>query len=135
VAGARTEEDDMAATGVLGLWRLESYYDLDDTGNRSTGPLGTAPRGLLYYGADGYMSVNMMRTEPAEAAAPYMGYAGRWRLDGGRLIHQISVCSNPAWAGTEQVREMELDGDRLTLVGTALIAGKPQRRLLNWRRA
>lgn len=125
----------MNASDLVGTWELVSYYDLDEQDGTSQGPLGDAPRGLLIYGAHGYMSVSMMRTDGAPGANPFMGYAGTWRLTGGEVVHAISVCSNPAWAQTEQVRRMSLDGDVLTLIGAAQVGGRTQRRVLTWRRS
>jgi hypothetical protein len=125
----------MTRSQLTGLWRLTAYYDIDDAGTTSEGPLGPHPRGLLYYAADGYLSVDMMRPGASRAAVVHMGYAGSWRLSGNQMVHMIEVCSNPQWADTEQVRDMELDGDRLTLIGSALMDGRPQRRVLHWKRA
>ncbi|MGH4025637.1 MAG: lipocalin-like domain-containing protein [Pseudonocardiaceae bacterium] len=120
---------------LVGLWRLVSYADLDESGAAHEGPLGPAPRGLLHYGTEGCMSVCMMRTGPVPSGgAAYMGYAGGWRLSGTQVVHEIEVCSNPAWADTEQIRDLTLEGDLLVLLGTAMVNGKPQRRQLTWRR-
>lgn len=124
----------MTAADLVGTWELVSYYDIDDADIRSEGPLGADPRGLLIYTAHGFVSVSMMRTDGAPTA-PFMGYAGTWRVAGARVLHAIAVCSNPAWAGTEQVRQMSLRGDVLTLIGTAQVDGRAQRRILTWRRA
>ncbi|WP_084534624.1 lipocalin-like domain-containing protein [Nocardia yamanashiensis] len=121
-------------TDLIGTWELRSYHDLDDSDTKSTGPLGDSPSGLLIYESGGHMSVSMMRTDAARAAAPFMGYAGTWRVRGEEVVHAISVCSNPAWAGTEQVRRLTLDGDDLTLIGAAQVDGRTQRRILAWRR-
>lgn len=125
----------MTATDLVGTWELVSYYDIDDADVRSEGPLGPAPRGLLIYTAQGSVSVSMMRTGETTAANTFMGYAGTWRTAGKAVVHAISVCSNPAWAGTEQVRQMSLDGDVLTLIGAAQVDGRTQRRILTWRRS
>ncbi|WP_082976701.1 lipocalin-like domain-containing protein [Nocardia sp. 852002-20019_SCH5090214] len=125
----------MTATDLVGTWELASYYDIDDADVRSEGPLGPAPRGLLIYTAQGSVSVSMMRTGETTAANTFMGYAGTWRTAGKAVVHAIRVCSNPAWAGTEQVRQMSLDGDVLTLIGAAQVDGRTQRRILTWRRS
>lgn len=129
---------------LVGVWRLEEYLNLDDDGRGYEGPLGPHPRGLLIYGADGYMSVSMMRSpQPASgnhaatgSGEVFMGYAGRWRLsDGNRVVHEVEVSAHPVMVGTEQVREVELDGDRLSLYGNAVLSDRPVRRVLRWRRA
>jgi hypothetical protein len=127
----------VSENGLIGAWRLTAYLDVDGAGGTSEGPLGAAPRGLLIYGTGGYMSVSMMRTgpgaDPADLSSLFKGYAGRWRLDGGRLVHDVEVSENPRLVDTVQVRDWALDGDRLTLYGTAPAGG--QRRVLVWKRA
>jgi hypothetical protein len=131
------------ADDLLGAWRLVAYCDLDDEGNATTGPLGHDPRGLLIYLADGHMSVSMMRADAQTAVTSssgpgqtetFMGYAGSWELTGGQVVHRVEVSAHPHIVGTEQVRDFQLLGDRLTLQGTALINERPQRRELRWRR-
>ena len=133
--GSDVTGSEPTGSDVTGVWRLTAYFNIDDAGVTSEGPLGPDPRGLLYYAADGYMSVDMMRPDAARGAVGYMGYAGFWRVSGKQMVHMIEVCSNPRWADTEQVRDMELAGDRLTLIGSALVDGRSQRRILHWKRA
>jgi hypothetical protein len=138
---AETRGQKASETDLVGVWQLVSFHDIDDSGQKREGPLGPQPRGLLFYSANGHMSVNMMRTShPAgpdgqgERPSPaYMSYGGSWRLEADRVCHTISVAPDPGWVDTEQVRELVLRGDRLTLYGTALV-GPPQRRVLDWQR-
>ncbi|MFG2095444.1 lipocalin-like domain-containing protein [Streptomyces sp. NPDC048612] len=124
----------MTAQELVGVWRLESFRDIDGTGTPQEGPLGPEPRGLLFYSADGHVSVTMMRTGPAHTErSNYMSYAGTWRREGDRVVHTIDVAPEPGWLGTEQSRDLELEGDELVLHGNALV-GRPQRRVLRWRR-
>ncbi|RAJ43054.1 FAD/FMN-containing dehydrogenase [Kitasatospora sp. SolWspMP-SS2h] len=123
-----------AGDGIAGVWRLASYHDLDQDGARHEGPLGPAPEGLLFYAPNGRLSVTMMRTGPARPGdQTFNSYAGTWRREGARVVHTIQLAPDPAWIGTEQVRELVLEGDRLRLYGTALI-GPPRRRVLEWHR-
>ncbi|KAA2262593.1 lipocalin-like domain-containing protein [Solihabitans fulvus] len=124
----------MAGTDLVGVWLLVSFHDVDDAGRTSAGPLGADPSGLLIYTADGHVSVSMMRTEPGPAPG-FMGYAGRWRRDGDRVVHRIEVTPRADWVGTEQVRAAEFAGDRLTLHASTTVHGRRQRRVLVWRRA
>jgi hypothetical protein len=130
-----------SADDLVGVWRLVAYFELDDAGVTSEGPLGPAPEGLLMYGADGHVAVSMMRTPcgpgPAWPDVPdgqetFMGYAGRWRLAGDQVVHQVQVSAHPRQVNTEQVRDVVLDGDDLTLYGTRLTGDG--RRMLRWRR-
>ncbi|MGW2560878.1 lipocalin-like domain-containing protein [Streptomyces sp. NPDC001514] len=125
----------MSDPELLGRWRLVSYYDEDGHGGIGEGPLGPAPYGLLYY-ADDYVSVNMGRATPEPGGVNYLGYAGSWRRSApDTVIHAIDVCSNPDWAGTEQTRTLVLDGDLLTLRGSAVVGGRIRLRVLTWKRA
>jgi hypothetical protein len=140
------------ADDLIGVWRLVSCLDLPEAGDASEGPLGTAPRGLLIYDPHGYMSVSMMRSDhddesrnsPGTAtdtirtapAMSYMGYSGTWRLAVGPVVvHEVEVSAHPHMVGTEQIREVVLEGDQLTLYGTAVISERPLRRMLTWQRA
>ncbi|MFE0043505.1 lipocalin-like domain-containing protein [Streptomyces albireticuli] len=139
-----------AAAELAGTWRLVSYVDVDEAGGTSEGPLGPTPEGLLIYDEQGYMAVSMMRAGPSAAAGPgqraggaaparqretFMGYAGRWRLaDERTVVHHVEVSAHGHQVGRELVRELERDGDRIVLHGTAMIGGRPQRRRLCWER-
>jgi hypothetical protein len=129
------------ADALAGVWRLVAYHELDETGATSEGPLGPDPQGMLMYAPGGYVAVSMMRPQDgaATSTAPlgdgqetFMGYAGRWRLEGDRVVHQVQVSAHPAQVGTEQVRDVVLDGDQLTLYGTRLSGHG--RRMLRWRK-
>ena len=118
---------------LVGVWRLRSFHDLDEHGGRLAGPLGEDPDGLLFYTADGHVSVTMARTDGGHGDGPdYLSYAGTWRRDGDRVFHHIGFAPNPDWVGSEQVRELALDGDQLTLTGTGLRTPHP--RILVWQR-
>lgn len=119
---------------LVGVWRLEAFHDVDEDGTLHEGPLGPEPRGLLFYSADGHVSVTMMRSGPAHPErSNYMSYAGTWRREDDRVVHTIEVAPEPGWLGSEQPRDLALDGDALVLQGMAL-AGRAQRRVLRWRR-
>ncbi len=130
----------MTTSDLAGVWRLISFHDVDDEGRRHEGPLGPGPRGMLFYSADGHVCVTMMRAPHGQAAGwadrsaqSYMSYAGTWRRSGNQVFHVITVAPDPLWLGTEQVRDLLLDGNRLTLCGNSLV-GRPQRRILQWER-
>jgi hypothetical protein len=65
----------------------------------------------------------------------FVAYAGRSRLLGDRVIHDVELSLFPNWVGRDQERSVELAGDRLTLsAGPLLLAGKPQVPCLVWER-
>lgn len=131
----------MQESDLAGVWQLRSFRDIDSEGVEHDGPLGPDPRGLLFYSPDGHVSLNMMRTGTTEAGTArddpqsrmYLSYAGTWRLEGNRVLHSITVAPHPRWVGTEQSRELTLDGNRLTLCGVSLSGPKRLRRV-QWQR-
>ena len=55
--------------------------------------------------------------ERAEAFDTFFAYAGRYTVDGDRVIHHIEVCSVQAFVNTDQVPFLTLQGDRLGMPG------------------
>jgi hypothetical protein len=125
---------ELAGDELIGVWRLRSYTELDEGGATRPGPLGTRPDGLLIYEPTGFMSVSMMAGgDPGQET--FMGYAGRWQLVGEhRVVHLIAVSAHPQMVGTKQEREFHVEGDALTLTGTAVISARPLIRALQWER-
>ncbi len=83
------------------------------------------------YDASGHMSVQLMTPgRPAFASgAPlggtpeeiqtafsgYFGYYGSYTVGEGTVTHHLRGCSFPNWVGVDQVRNVKLVGNRLTL--------------------
>ncbi|MCF3145197.1 lipocalin-like domain-containing protein [Streptomyces platensis] len=124
----------MTPDDLIGAWSLVSFHEIDPMGERSEGPLGPDPLGQLLYTADGRVSVHMMRPDSGGAAASYMGYGGSWWLSGNQVVHRIEFTPRADWIGTEQDRQAELDGDRLTLYASTRILQFLHRRVLVWQR-
>ncbi|GGL70688.1 hypothetical protein GCM10010129_12740 [Streptomyces fumigatiscleroticus] len=124
----------MLPADLVGVWRLVSFEELDETGAPGPGPLGARPAGCLVYTGDGHVSVHMTRG-PGSGPAACLGYAGTWRLDGSRVVHRVEITQRSDWVGTEQVREATLADGLLTLHARTRIAGVEHRRVLVWRRA
>ncbi|MDT0306486.1 lipocalin-like domain-containing protein [Streptomyces sp. DSM 44917] len=124
---------------LIGAWELRSLHDLDDGGRPVEGPLGRSPRGQLLYTADGRVSVHMMRApeerDGSADQARYMGYGGTWSLTDGQLVHRTTVTPVDHWIDRDHPREAELEGDRLTLRGDAVVDGRLRHRVLVWQRA
>jgi hypothetical protein len=124
----------MLARELLGSWHLTEWKTVMDDG-RVLHPYGADATGLLVYAQDGGMSACIARpnrprwTTGNPRSAPegerlaafdsYFHYAGRWRLEdrGGVpfVIHSVTHALNPDFVGSEQVRQVDLQGDRLVL--------------------
>jgi Lipocalin-like domain len=62
---------------VLGAWELVSFTARDETTGEDRQPLGTAPRGLILYTADGHMSAQLAKSD----MSGYAAYGGRGDVD------------------------------------------------------
>ncbi|MBT4491593.1 MAG: hypothetical protein HOC72_28910, partial [Rhodospirillaceae bacterium] len=64
-------------------------------------------------------------------------YAGRWRIEDGRLVTKVAFALNPSWVGGEQVRGVEmLDGGKMRLIVTRVWPnGEEISVWVDWRRA
>jgi hypothetical protein len=141
-----------AASRLPGAWSLLSWKIFGPAADAVTEPFGSHPVGLLQYTADGWMSAaigNRDRASLAAGASPrrmppeqlaeaylsYFHYAGHWRIEGDAVIHSVKLSLNPNMVGTEQVRQMDFAGDRLTLTGIEPLAQGERRHVLLWQRA
>lgn len=122
------DEKNGLAAALVGMWRLEEAYIVDSEDRRIRPAFGGRPAGYIAYMPDGMMmTVIADADQPAlsgdrlaapieERAAAFSAssaYAGRYRVEGNRVIHTVEVATYPNWVGTEVVREVELQGDRV----------------------
>ena len=93
---------------------------------------GADPIGLLIYTDQGFFSAHIMGKDRENHAVPiplrgtdaekvaandsYIGYCGSYDLEHDRVTHHVRVSLFPNWVGNDQVRQVEIEGDRLTLV-------------------
>jgi len=132
-----------------GVWRLHSWFIHYPDGRDSGAPFGKDPAGLLLYSPDGWMSAIVHRANRAafpagvsprklddgliaEAYWSYFHYAGTWRIENDRVIHNVRHSLNPAMVGTEQVRQMTLNPPHLTLTGVEPVRAGQRTHELQW---
>ena len=135
---------------LVGSWRLVSWENRAADGQVEY-PMGPDALGYLMYAADGQFSVLLARAarkpfavndllagsaaEKAAAVDGFLAYAGRYTFGGDHVIHHVELSLFPNWTGTDQRRELQLTGNRLTLwVGPMLLGGRPQTAYLVWER-
>lgn len=115
---------------IIGTWKLVSC-ETRTSDDRIFQPLGTNPVGYLVYTDNGFMSVAIMKSDrlrfqvgdiagatPEEkiaAADSFISYCGSYKLEAQKVVHHVHVSFFPNWVGIDQVRFVELMGDRLTL--------------------
>jgi hypothetical protein len=135
---------------VVGWWKLVAVTSTAPDGKRTT-PFGAQPSGSLYYSTDGRMMLMISYggrprlsgadrvaapvAERAEAFATFISYSGRYTITGGEIRHHIELCSYQNWVGTDQVRNLRVEGRRLSLTTPPLsINGATQSNELVWER-
>ena len=90
---------------LVGTWKLVSASSSTASGERNDTPLGPNPAGLLTYTQDGRVtamisyggrkrlsssdSFSTPIDEQAEAFSTFIAYAGRYTLDGDKVIHHV----------------------------------------------
>lgn len=112
-----------------GTWRLVSYTDTVLATGETTDLFGKSPHGFINYGRDGRMLVLIVsdkRPKPADVARmtdqervelfkSTIAYGGTYTYDGKTVTHHIDISWNENWTGTDAVREVKFDGNRLIL--------------------
>ena len=116
---------------LVGHWTLVSFEVVK--GDEIEYPWGRDVSGVLTYTEAGHMDVQIMQgdrprfasddvaggtfAEMSAALVGYSAYFGTYSVDesAGVVIHRVTGSLFPNWVGTEQRREIDLRGDRLTL--------------------
>jgi len=124
---------------IIGTWRLVRAEAFDANGKLLPPPLGAAPVGRVMFTSGGRMMAmtgDGRQVVPAGQVREYNTYAGTYAFNGKRLITRVDSCSNPAYMGTEQVREVGNEGGLMVLrppVRT-YVGRPPEQRVLYWER-
>ena len=103
---------------IVGTWKLVAAAARDRSGNPLPSPYSGKPMGRLCFSADGRMMAVTCdgRTElPPGAAREYSSYCGNYTFDGSRLVTRVDAASDPGRIGSEQVRGVRFDGERMIL--------------------
>jgi hypothetical protein len=122
---------------IVGTWRLVRTEAFDGDGKPQPAPYGGAPFGRILFTSGGRMMAmtgDGRQHVPAGQVREYNTYAGVYTFDGKRLVTHVDSCSNPAYMGTEQVREVSLE-DGLVVLRPPLrphFDRPPEQRVLYW---
>ena len=110
---------------ILGIWRYVSFeVEFQATGEREA-VLGNNPTGYIIFTPEGrlmFLITGEGRKPPktdqdrANLLNSMAAYSGMYRLEGDKLIYKVEIAWHPARVGTEQVRFVRFDGDRLHVI-------------------
>jgi len=120
----------MASNPLVGTWRLVSFHGKLPDGT-VVYPWGKEVAGYLNYTNAGRMTVVFQKAgrsrsgsgdlwqrtvqEKAEAYDTCIAYSGTYDAQGNQIIHHVEVCTFENYVGTDLVRVVELEGNRVTL--------------------
>jgi hypothetical protein len=120
------------ASRLVGSWRLVSIRSQLVGDATEMDLMGPNPIGRAVYTADRHFVVFFSRsdrsppTNDADAAAllrSMMGYTGRFRLDGDRMTTTVDGAWTEIYRQQDQVRQIRIDGDTLTVSSPAQPSG------------
>ncbi len=126
-------------SSIIGTWRLVRVEAFDADGKLRPGAYGGAPAGRVMFTSDGRMMAmtgDKRRDVQAGEVREYNTYAGNYTFDGKRLVTRVDCCSNPAYMGSEQVRDVSHEGGLMVLKPPYRSQfGRPaEQRVLYWER-
>jgi hypothetical protein len=137
--------DDKAA--IVGTWKLVSVVYEDTQTKERTPVYGEHPKGIQIATPDGRWlalvtaegrTVPKTDEERARALQTMIAYTGRYRVEDGKVITKVEAAWNEAWVGSEQVRAIRFEGDRLFIESPPMphpnLNGKSVRVIVIWER-
>ena len=112
---------DAKADKLYGTWRLVSFQSTIVETGETEESFGKAPHGFIMV-----LVVQENRPRPpdfasfteamrAELLKTMVAYAGTFTFDGKTVIHHIDVSWNELWTGTNQLRNIQVEGRQLTI--------------------
>jgi hypothetical protein len=126
---------DLIEDRLHGVWELESWRRTSGDGVVSA-PYTDAPLGRIIYEPGGRMAAFMMHPgwPHAEIERGAASYSGAYRVENGEVHHLVDFANNRAMIGSDLVRAIAWDGDRL-LLSCPAINEPGARDVLVWRPA
>ena len=114
---------------LVGTWRPTAVTTVTLKTNAVTKLFGDNPIGLLQYTRGGHVVVFLSTGTPHQPQGSVLtdedrvaihkgiigAYAGRYRIEGSKVIHQVTAAWWPHFIGSEQTRFFEVSGSALTL--------------------
>jgi hypothetical protein len=127
IPGLEASAEDISKS-LVGTWRVTSYSRLTLETNEWSRPFGENVIGYLQYSPGGHMVVFLSGGGMPKASPPYSdadktaffnnsfgAYAGTYSVDGNKVTHHVVASWRPDWVGGDQIRFVELNGDKLTI--------------------
>jgi len=91
---------------IVGTWKLVDATARDAAGTARF----TADGRMMSVVCDGRPEL------PAGVSREYSSYCGNYTFDGGRLVTRVDAASDPSRIGSDQVRGVRFEGERMILM-------------------
>ena len=130
---ARTED---ISKSLVGTWRIATFSMMTLETNEVSRPFGENPIGYLQYSPGGHMVVFLSAGEMPKVSPPFSdadraaihskmfgAYAGTYSVDGNKVTHHVVASWRPDWVGGDQIRFVEMNGDKLTIKTAPVVSG------------
>ena len=129
---------------LVGTWRIASFSVISLETNEVSRPFGENPTGYLQYSPGGHMVVFLSAGEMPKVSPPFSdadraamhskifgAYAGTYTVDGNKVTHHIVASYRPDWVGADQVRFVELSGDKLTIKTAPIVSSRTGKQIVS----
>jgi|SRR6185437_13291088 len=103
---------------LVGTWKLMHVQSRDPEGKPLASQYGPLPVGRIVFTREGRVLVAVTdgrSSLPAGARREYGGYTGDYTFSGTTLTTRVDASPNPALIGTDQIRGVRFEGERMVL--------------------
>ena len=110
---------------IIGTRKLASYETEVQTDGKKEPAMGQNQTGYVVFNAEGRVILIVTGEgrkpaktdqERADLFTTLIAYTGTYRVDGDKWTTKVEVSWVPEWVGTEQVRSVTVDGERLQVM-------------------
>jgi hypothetical protein len=123
---------------IVGTWKLVHATARDAAGTALPLPYGGKGMGRVTFTAAGRMMSVVCdgRPElPAGTSREYNSYWGKYSFDGTQLVTRVDAASDPSRIGSDQVRGVRFEGERMVIIPPPRRAGESEEhREITWER-
>ena len=103
---------------IVGTWKMVGAVARDRDGNPLPAPYGGKGMGRVALTAEGRMmavTCDARPELPPGTSRAYSSYCGNYTFDGARLVTRVDAASDPARIGSNQLRDVSFEGERMIL--------------------
>jgi hypothetical protein len=103
---------------IVGTWKLVAARARDRDGKPLPEPYGGSGLGRVMFNSDGRMmavTCDGRSDLPVGAERAYSSYTGRYTFTGDRLVTRVDGASDASRIGSDQVRGVRFEGERMVL--------------------